>query len=872
MSGYKPKHKRSVGYLWALGAITLAVAALLIGALPAQQTDPAVPPDFNNPGILEPVSSALQGRDIRIPNTDQSIDGTAQDNIEGDVVFQDAFAGQSTSLLGHTIDRVSSPNADMRRALRRIFFASRQGDTEAMEAQAAELKSILFGTTEGRIYDGFAMLNYNRWKTPDIVGPEHFPPDAMPEEYKMKRALDTGRTFISPFDGEERTIWEVDINMLYYDGQIDSDTFLVRFPFGHHPDDVLHVNYRIYSLVEEDFAPTLVMLDRREEPRTVNFPFKGFDAVWVAFFPGQVVDLTVKYPPIRMIRGVYDWGWRVHPPRIQFMQPIYEIRNAHTGEIQLDAQGISFATRTREDLTLDSIGEAAPEMKMLRVVEAIEGGASAQEVEAMIMDRDVAPQGRWFEWVDLATFQTQLPPEAWEIVEQEDGLKRGEFGELQMISVFLNNEMYGNGPFLNEIKTWQQGELFHIKLINMDNHTHYFRNVDFGARLNDDILKCCGGGLTSFEIMNFAPSYGAPKVAEMQWRAGWGFRPHYDVIQQQGVFSRGQDRALLKPYRSGLDDTYFGYQYSEEHRGGDFRFNPPPFVILEADEPAPFPLRDSDGQPGLLIGQRTEGYGIAQTCPQDPFPGFCVNDWFEFNPLGVANFPPPPLRGQPVMPVDVGKFPGDVYPDEAVELRFPPFLRNPSQGDPDAGDIIPPTDVWRTFLWLNPKNGTLFIDPDDPSKGHWADLTFSHGATVRAHTSLNASIELPRASGQVFYQFDDLFHDNAIFSPHPVATSTGSIVDIPDAIAAVSGAINGPNLAVSGELEKYEGNDKFAPFVSIFAGSAGSAGCSGSLLAVVETNQANGRFSFQAQDTGVSSGDTVCVQTVIGAFFEIRVD
>ena len=88
-----------------------------------------------------------------------------------------------------------------------------------------------------------------------------------------------------------------------------------------------------------------------------------------------------------------------------------------------------------------------------------------------------------------------------------------------MISVFLNNEMYGQGPFLNEVMTWLQGDVFKVKLINLDNHTHYFRNVDFSARLHDDLLRCCAGGETSFEIMNFGPSYGAPKVAEMQWRA-----------------------------------------------------------------------------------------------------------------------------------------------------------------------------------------------------------------------------------------------------------------------------------------------------------------------------------------------------------------
>jgi hypothetical protein len=70
-------------------------------------------------------------------------------------------------------------------------------------------------------------------------------------------------------------------------------------------------------------------------------------------------------------------------------------------------------------------------------------------------------------------------------------------------------------------------------------------------------------------------------------------------------------------------------------------------------------------------------------------------------------------------------------------------------------------------LWINPNNGTLFIDPADPSQGFWADLTYAHGAPIAAGSSITANIESPRAAAQLFYQFDDLFHDNAIFSPHP---------------------------------------------------------------------------------------------------------
>lgn len=811
----------------------LVAIGLLAGAVCAQTQSLPEGMDPNNPGILEPISFAVDGLEVRIPNTDQSVDGVEQSTVEGEIVYSDALG--STSLLGHTIDTVTSPNDDMRLALEQMATTAQAGDGAGMRSAAADLMDILLGTTEGRIYDGFSMLNITRGGVTD----QH-----VPGEYKMKEVRDTGRTYTSPFDGEERKIWEVDIEMMYYDGQIDSDTFLVRFPYGHHDDDVLHVNYRIYSLVEEDFSPTLVMLDKRKAMNTVQFPFKGMDSVWIAFLPGQVVDVTVQYPPVRQIRGVYTWGWRVHPPRIQFMQPIYEIKNAHTGEIELDPQGESFAVRNRTELTLDKVAEAAPEKKMYRVARAALDGASTLDILRRLTEPGFGPRGTWFEWADLAKNQTQLPPEAWDLLLEEDGLEPGATGDYNMISVYMNNEMYGVGPFQSEVVTWEQGETFQVKLINFDKHTHYFRNVDFGPRLNDDILRCCGGGETSFEIMNFKPSYGAPKVAEMQWRAGWGFRPHYDVVQQQGVFPRAEDRVELAPYTGGFGGLFWGYQYSEEARGGDFRFNPPGFIV--SDLPGPDSLRDADGEAGLVIGQFTEGYGVAQMCPDAAAPGFCDFDLGPYNPHGVLNWPDPP------------------NPDvEKTELRFPPFLRNPSQGTPGAGDIIPPTGAWRPFLWYNPQNGSLYIDPDDPSKGFWSDLTYSHGAPVFENQSIVASIELPRASGQVFYQFDDLFHDNAIFSPHPVAAGT-EVEETSDEVTQVVAYLRGDSLRVRGEVSELGTAGGHARWITLVDGQAGAAGCTGTVLG--STQVENGRFVFRKQVADMAPGATLCAQSSVGGF------
>lgn len=689
--------------------------------------------DPNDPGILEPALTAITGEEVRIPNTDQA-DGDTLLNLVGEVVEVDAEG--ASSLTGHVITHVASPNDDMDDALQDLADAAGNDDVPAMQTAAAELMSILLGTTEGRIYDGFAMLNFNRGA---------FVPDHIPNEYKMKPVTDTGET-APGIDGEPRRIWEVTVNFLWYDGQFDSDTFLLRVPVEAHEYDTLRVHYRIYSLITEDFAPTTVLMDKRLAG-SVQFPFKGFDSVWTKIQNDRITELTVDHPPLRLLRGIYTWGWRVHPPRIQFLQPVFEMVNAHTGEVELEPQGESYAYRNRQ-LSIEGIGEAAPEKKMYTVAQAALDGGSTAEVLAMLTEPTTAPQGTWQDWVDLAEDQTKLPPEAWDILAQE-GIEKGDFGPYRFVSAYLNNEMYGEGPNGNSIEGWFQGDQFSVKLINLDNHTHYFRNVDFGPKLHDDISSgSFPSGSHSFEIMNFKPTYGTPKVAEMQWRAGWGFRPHFDIVHQDNLFPRPSDNALIANFTGGDGSPHPGWQYSEEVRGGDFRFNPPPFIIGTVDEPSADRLREGDGSAGLLIGQLTEGYGEAKMCSVDDFPlgGFCESDISAFNPYGAKN-------------IDTNE---DGEPDV---LWFPPFLRNPNA---DAGgDIIPPTPAWKPFLWINPNNGTLFIDPDDPAQGYWADLTYAHGQPVSAGGAIVASIESPRASAQVFYQFDDLFHDNAIFSPHP---------------------------------------------------------------------------------------------------------
>ncbi|SHG42117.1 hypothetical protein [Halobaculum gomorrense] len=694
------------------GAAGVAAAGLPAVGTAAAATDP------NDPGILEPVRTKLSGSAVRIPNTDQVKDGELHQVVSHTVEDADG----ATSVRGHEITRVSDPHDDLRAALEELSKAAEDGDTAAMDNAAGEVEAILTGETAGRIYDGFRLLNYSQGGPLD---------DQVDGEYKMKRLRDSGETRTS-IDGTQHTVWEVDVNMLWYGESFDADTFLLRVPVDAHPHDLLRVNYHVYSLEREELSPGTAVND------AAGLPFKIFDSTWSEVHTDEVAHVSVNKPPLGLLRGIYTWGWRDHPPKIQFLQPVFETEI--DGEVVLDSPSKSFTVRNR-NLSIDDIGDAAPEKKAHTVARAVlDDTADPSEVNAMLTDPGTDPRGTADEWVDLMTDPLQLPPEAWDVLESE-GIDRGTFGPYSYVTVYANNEMYGDGPDgADTMEPWSQGDQFEVKVINLDDHTHYYRAVDFGYRVGDDIRTApdsldLSGASHSFEIMNFKPLYGGPKSAEMQWRSGWGFRPHKDVIRQYDVFPRSTDREILESLTDGGGDAHAGYRFSTTDGTNTWRFDPPKEIIGTADDPSAEKLHESDGTEGLLMGRRTEQFGVAK---------MPTGDLSGVHPRGLTNM--------------------DVDGDGDEELVFPKFLRNP---DDAGGDIIPPTPLWKPFWYLSPENGTLYRNGTDGSDGYWIDETYAQGAPVKGNGDVTTTIEGARASGFVFYQFDPLFHDNAIMSPHP---------------------------------------------------------------------------------------------------------
>ncbi len=687
------------------------------------------------PDSVDPVLTAKQKygieafveKKVRVPNTTPVVDG--KPNLHASSLTTTPFR-DTTSILGHPITgAIHGPLEALEDALWNLDRAARRAGNIPLAdlSPVFDVRNILLGKTAGQVFDGFGLLNYNAGA---------LTPDHVPHEYKMKRLQDTGETVVSQIDGQEHKIWEITVNTLWTGQNFDADTFLIRVPATVHDFDELRIKWRVYSMIQEDLAPTTILND------DFGRIFHGLDSTFLSMVPGHLNEITIKYPSLKNFRGLYNWGWGVHPPRIQFLQPVLERTLDDPNGVHLESAdgtgteswhpfSASFVKRNRDDLTIENIGKAAPEKKIYRVAQAALDGATGTQISRMLNERNTAPRGIFTEWINLIRNQRQLPAEAWDVIAHETGVvpEDRDIGPYDVVVAYLNNKLYGvsragqpNADGKGDVvDDFEQGDITRVKVINLDNHTHYYRNVDFGAQFFQDNKKAFGNGQFSFEKFNVKPTYGAPKAIEMQWRTGWGYVPHLGIAKQGGVFPRPVDREQLTPFTDQFGDTHTGYVF--KNVSGHWRFSPPPPIRAGEGDHLPEagdPLRDADGIDGVLMGLDTEAFGIAKM-PEDP----------PYN-----------------------------HPNEALrDVAFPGFLQNPGSG----GDIIPPTPRWIPFLAVHPQTGKLTA----PDGSWWVNQTYLHGRPVPPSSAIEAHIEAPRASGQLFYQFDPLFHDNAIFSYHP---------------------------------------------------------------------------------------------------------
>ncbi|QDU69601.1 hypothetical protein [Engelhardtia mirabilis] len=240
------------------------------------------------------------------------------------------------------------------------------------------------------------------------------------------------------------------------------------------------------------------LLDWSQGPTTI--PFFGYDSSFTTVRKGQGFDLTVRYGQGLSQAGIYVWGWREHPPRINWLESYAE------GEILASGAPKDWRFGHKWDevqaLGVDAIGDLVPEKALHNAL--IEYGASA----------GTSADRRTF----LRKTKNLMPQ-----IADRRGLPA-----TPGVLAFPNPEadlnlFYGNLDIWGDIerisaagkKTWTEGDKIKVTIYNDDAVTRYFRVVDFGT--TDYQYNGLDMGL-----LDWKPVFGFPQIAAMAWSGLFG--------------------------------------------------------------------------------------------------------------------------------------------------------------------------------------------------------------------------------------------------------------------------------------------------------------------------------------------------------------
>ena len=227
-----------------------------------------------------------------------------------------------------------------------------------------------------------------------------------------------------------------------------------------------------------------------------HIPYFGYDSSFATIRKGQGFDVVIRYGQGEAQAGLYTWGWRQHPPRINWIETYSEGQILASGA----PKDWRFAHKWDEieTLGLSAIGNHAPEKKIHDALVAF----------------DTSPGGP----TDIAAFEAAvdgmmvhvrdrrgLPPTP-DIL---DFPNPGADANL----LFTNLDIYGDRDTLNAAGrlNWREGDVIKIAVHNDDNFTRFFRAVDFGTtdyQFNG----------TDMGLFDWKPVYGFPQLAASAWR------------------------------------------------------------------------------------------------------------------------------------------------------------------------------------------------------------------------------------------------------------------------------------------------------------------------------------------------------------------
>ncbi|MEO0649296.1 MAG: hypothetical protein AAFZ65_01295, partial [Planctomycetota bacterium] len=238
-----------------------------------------------------------------------------------------------------------------------------------------------------------------------------------------------------------------------------------------------------------------------------HVPYFGYDSSFTTIHKGEGIDLTIRYGQGEMQAGLYNWGWRVHPPRINWIETYAD------GQILPSGAPKQWRFKHKWDevaeLGLAALGSNAPEVRIHN---------------ALLAYRDSAGDA-----ADLAAFTDEVSGLMKHVRDRRGlpptpDLPGFPNPQADVNLLYTNLDIYGDRDTVSAAgkRNWREGDKVVFTIHNDDNVERYFRVVDFGT--TDYQYSGLDMGL-----FDWKPVFGFPQLAARAWTPeltiDYGFGP-----------------------------------------------------------------------------------------------------------------------------------------------------------------------------------------------------------------------------------------------------------------------------------------------------------------------------------------------------------
>ncbi|NOR68443.1 MAG: hypothetical protein GQ532_01890 [Methylomarinum sp.] len=322
-----------------------------------------------------------------------------------------------------------------------------------------------------RAYSGMPMLHYN--------GPN-----------KVKTVIPSCAEHNPCQEGDTVTGGNIDVEMIYFDQRIESDTAFVD------PSAVQDVPWTITYHVNilhngmEDFSPMVMYFDQKPDGSRGPFHVSMDQSYFPMLDEGNRYSVKIKETLGKYYNLTYTWGWRIHPPRVQVIENATTVAGGRT-LVQWESDVFGLNPRLNEETKLAAIakiGDIAPAKRMWNIMTMIlhdinQKGRNKHfdmdQLNQMIKDLRVS----YLDWMD----RTKLPT----------GVAADPDATITLL--YANNTIYGSRQGLQGEGSGQgpasykgicngcahdwtlRPYNYKATLLNGDNFPHAYMNVDFGG-------------------------------------------------------------------------------------------------------------------------------------------------------------------------------------------------------------------------------------------------------------------------------------------------------------------------------------------------------------------------------------------------------